>query len=111
MRKRIAKHCGAMTSFHNMAQERYNSSISPKATIVEKFVVVNDEEKVLYMSYLSYFVQCVKFLLHQGLASCGHDESQSSFNKGNFLELLNMLAENFEEVAKVILSNAQRIIS
>ena len=81
MRKRITKHCGAMTSFHNMAQERYNSFITPKATIVEKFVVVNHKEKALYMSCLSYYVKCVKILLHQGLASSGHDESQSSLNK------------------------------
>jgi hypothetical protein len=58
MRKRIAKHCGAMTSFHNMAQERYNPFISPKATIVEMFAAVNDKEKALYMSHLSYSVQC-----------------------------------------------------
>lgn len=69
-----------MTTFHNMAQERYNSFITPKATIVEKFVAVNDNEKALYMSHLSYSVRCVN------LASCGHDESQSSLNKGNFLE-------------------------
>jgi hypothetical protein len=48
-KKRIAKHCRAMTSFHNMAQERYNSVISPKATIVEKFDAVNDKEKALYI--------------------------------------------------------------
>jgi hypothetical protein len=28
--------------------------------------------------------------------------------KGNFLELLNMLAKNFEEVAKVVLNNAPK---
>jgi hypothetical protein len=61
MRKRIAKHGGAMTSSHNLAQERYNSFISPKVTTVEKFVVVNDKEKALYMFYLSYYIQCVKF--------------------------------------------------
>jgi len=47
-------------------------------------------------------------LLRQGLASRGHDESESSLNKGNFLELLNMLAKNFEEVANVVLKNAPK---
>jgi hypothetical protein len=28
------------------------------------------------------------FLISQGLAFCGHDESQSSLNRGNFLEML-----------------------
>jgi len=44
--------------------------------------------------------------LHQGLAFRGHDESEESLNKGNFLELLNWLAGNFEEVDKVVLKNA-----
>ena len=67
MRKRITKHSGAMTSFHNMAQEGYNSFITTKATIVEKFVAVNHKENALYMSYLSYSVKCAKILLHQVL--------------------------------------------
>jgi hypothetical protein len=50
----------------------------------------------------------LKFLLRQGLACRGHDESEDSQNKGNFLELLNWLAENFEEVGKVVLKNAPR---
>jgi hypothetical protein len=73
-----------MTSFHNMAQKRYNSFITPKATIVEKFVAVNHRENALYMSCLSYSGKCVKILLHQGLTSRGHDESQSSLNKRKF---------------------------
>lgn len=44
--------------------------------------------------------------MHQGLAFRGHDESEESLNKGNFLELLNWLAGNFEEVDKVVLKNA-----
>jgi hypothetical protein len=50
----------------------------------------------------------LKFLLRQGLACRGHDESEDSLNKGNFLELLNWLAENFEEVGKVVLNNAPK---
>jgi hypothetical protein len=44
--------------------------------------------------------------LRQGLAFRGHDESEESLNRGNFLELLNWLAGNFEEVDKVVLKNA-----
>jgi hypothetical protein len=42
------------------------------------------------------------------LAFRGHDESEDSLNKGNFLELLNWLAGNFEEVNRVVLNNAPR---
>ncbi|KAL5675725.1 hypothetical protein ACJX0J_011856, partial [Zea mays] len=45
---------------------------------------------------------CIRFLLHQGLAFRGRDEENSSKNKGNFRELLQWLAGNFEEVNKVL---------
>jgi hypothetical protein len=46
--------------------------------------------------------------LCQGLACRGHDESENSLNKGNFLELLNWLAEIFVDVQSVVLKNAQK---
>jgi hypothetical protein len=36
----------------------------------------------------------------------GHDESEESSNRGNFIELLQFLAENSEEVDKYVLNNA-----
>ena len=53
-----------------------------------------------------YSLRCLKFLLHQGLAFHGHDESEESSNRGNFLELLEFLAENSEEVKQYVLKNA-----
>ncbi|KAL6648571.1 hypothetical protein ACP70R_012795 [Stipagrostis hirtigluma subsp. patula] len=108
MRKRIEKHTGAMTSYHNVAQDKYNAFITPKASIAENFSSTTEKEKALYMSRLTYSIKCLKFLLRQGLACRGHDESENSLNKGNFLELLGMLAANFGEVAKAVLSNAPK---
>jgi hypothetical protein len=48
----------------------------------------------------------LSFILHQGLAFRGHDETEKSSNKGNFLELLKWLAGNNEEVNKMVLKNA-----
>ncbi|CAN6268617.1 unnamed protein product [Urochloa humidicola] len=108
MKKRIARHVGNMTSFHNVAQDKYNHFISPKANIVENFAATTEQDKARYMSRLTYSIKCMKFLLRQGLAARGHDESAKSLNKGNYLELLSMLAENFEEVGKVVLKNAPK---
>jgi hypothetical protein len=47
----------------------------------------------------------VKFLLRQGLAFRGHDESEESSNRGNFIELLKFLAANSEEVDKYVQNN------
>ena len=66
------------------------------------------KEKVEYKSRLTYALKCLKFLLRQSLAYRGHDESEDSFNKGNFLELLNWLEENFEEVGNVVLNNSPK---
>jgi hypothetical protein len=97
-----------MDSYHNMALEKYNSFMKPKATIVDNFVSTTQKEKCEYKSRLTYLFKCLKFLLRQGLACRGHDESEDSLNRGNFLELLNWLAENFEEVAKVVLKSAPK---
>jgi hypothetical protein len=108
MKKRIATHVGGMTSFLNVAQDKYSHFITPKANIVEDFATTNEEEKANYMARLTYSMKCMKFLLRQGLAARGHDESEKSLNKGNFHEMLSMLAENFEDVGKVVLNNAPR---
>ncbi|WVZ90140.1 hypothetical protein U9M48_036470 [Paspalum notatum var. saurae] len=49
----------------------------------------------------------VRFILLQALAFCGHDESHTSSNKGNFLELADWLKMR-DEGAKNILDNASR---
>jgi len=85
-KKRLSRHCGSMTSLHKMAQEKYNSSITPKRSIADKFSKINETNKIQYMSRLSYSIQCAKYLLQQGLASRGHDESESSL-KGKFLRV------------------------
>ncbi|AEE82778.1 putative protein [Arabidopsis thaliana] len=47
-------------------------------------------------------------LMRQGLSFRGHDESEESTNKGNFLELLKYTAGQNEVVKKVVLKNAPK---
>ena len=51
-------------------------------------------------------IHSVRFLLRQGLAFCGDDESDSSRNQGNFLELLKFLAKHNDYIDSVALKNA-----
>ncbi|XP_051144560.1 uncharacterized protein LOC127260714 [Andrographis paniculata] len=44
--------------------------------------------------------------LHGGLAFLGHDESEGSLNKGNFLELLHLVLVHNSDYQKVVLKNA-----
>ncbi|CAN6716483.1 unnamed protein product [Malus baccata var. baccata] len=47
-----------------------------------------------------------QFLLRQGLPFRGHDESATSSNRGNYLELLQFLADNNDKVREVVMENA-----
>ncbi|KAJ9566872.1 hypothetical protein OSB04_002838 [Centaurea solstitialis] len=51
-------------------------------------------------------IDCVIFLLRQGLAFRGHNETSDSRNKGNFLELLYFYAERNDKEGNVVLKNA-----
>ena len=51
-------------------------------------------------------VDCVRFLLRQGIAFRGHDEYENSSNQGNFLELLRFLANHNQDIKAVTLKKA-----
>jgi hypothetical protein len=91
---------------HKAAQERHIGFINPKVAIDYNIDKWSDEDLHLYKDRLTYSLRCLKFLLHQGLAFRGHDESEFSSNRGNFIELLKFLAANSEEVNKYVLENA-----
>lgn len=67
---------------------------------------VSEQDQVNYKARLTYSLRCLRYLLRQGLAFRGHDETEESNNRGNFLELLKWLAGNNEDVNKVVLNNA-----
>ncbi|XP_008227643.1 PREDICTED: uncharacterized protein LOC103327136 [Prunus mume] len=51
-------------------------------------------------------LDCVRCLLRQGLPFRGYDKSDTSSNKGNYLELFQFLADHDEKVKAVVLENA-----
>ena len=61
-----------------------------------------NEDKFEYRVQLNAIVDCIRFLLCRGLAFCGHDESQGSSDKGNFLELLQFLGDHNESINEVL---------
>lgn len=52
------------------------------------------QQKESNRKILEYIVDALKFLVRQGLALRGDDESPASENRGNFLELLGLLARS-----------------
>jgi hypothetical protein len=59
-----------------------------------------DQEK--YKAFLLIMLGVVKFLLLQGLAFRGHDESINSKNKGNFKEMLEWYTKKDPKAEKLI---------
>ena len=59
-----------------------------KQHIQSVLVKQSNQDKIEYQVQLNAIVDCIRFLLCRGLTFHGHDESQGSSDKGNFLELL-----------------------
>nr|XP_051200465.1 uncharacterized protein LOC127314040 [Lolium perenne] len=83
MKKRLKKHEGEVSSAHAEAQEKYDRFNSPQTSIRESIASNTTQYKALYKQRLTWTLKCVRYLLHQGLAFRGHDESEDSLNKGN----------------------------
>ncbi|XP_010507185.1 PREDICTED: zinc finger MYM-type protein 1-like [Camelina sativa] len=77
---------------------------SIKHALQKQTDVMKDEYRVR----LSASIDVSRHLLHQGLPFRGHDETEDSTNKGNFLELLKYTAGQNEIVRKVVLKNAPK---
>ncbi|XP_073119737.1 uncharacterized protein [Henckelia pumila] len=72
--------------------------------------IVKESEKVVKQNrlLLKTFIRAVWWLALQGCAFRGHDESYSSHNRGNFLELVNFQAELCKEIGDIVLSKAAK---
>ena len=62
----------------------------------------SNQDKIEYRVQLNAIVDCIRFLLYQGLAFRGYNESQGSSDKGNFLELLQFLGDHNESINEVL---------
>lgn len=68
--------------------------------------VADNQEKERNCLGLKTSIEAAKWLTLQSCSFRGHDETPQSKNRGNFLEILNLLAEFNPEIASVILENA-----
>jgi hypothetical protein len=60
------------------------------------------------MIRLNNSISAARYLLHQGLAFRGHDESKESKNRGNFRELTDLLAEQNENTKRIVLIDSPK---
>ncbi|KAK1366961.1 hypothetical protein POM88_042522 [Heracleum sosnowskyi] len=103
---RLDDHVGGPNSAHKQAWRRCQDLMKQDQHID---VVINKHSELMkreYRTRLTASVVCLRFLLRQELAFCGHDESNDSKNQGNFLELLKFLAMHIEEINAAVGHNA-----
>ncbi|XP_060217352.1 uncharacterized protein LOC132644762 [Lycium barbarum] len=72
------------------------------------FYKLDDKGKHEYSVRLNASIDVVRLLLNQGLALRGHDESESSLNKGNFLEVLSWYADKCDQIQPYVLGKAPK---
>jgi hypothetical protein len=84
MKVRFLRHAGGLNSAHCEAEEKYNLFMKPKSSIRESIASNSVEYKAQYLARLTWSLQCIRYLLRQGLAFRGHAEGKDSNNKGNF---------------------------
>ncbi|XP_025669851.1 uncharacterized protein [Arachis hypogaea] len=72
----------------------------PKQYITVAIEKQYEQAKKNYQIHLIATIDCIRFLLRQGLAFRGNDETDDSVNQRNFLELLNFLAQHNEEIGR-----------
>ena len=99
--ERFQKHVGDHNSIHNQCQRACEMLMNPKRHIDVLLSQQSEQVKNDYHIQLTSAIDCIRFLLLQGLAFRGRDESKESKNRGNFLELLNFLSCHNEKIESV----------
>ncbi|XP_065631685.1 uncharacterized protein LOC136068455 [Quercus suber] len=99
---KLDSYLGGVNSAHNQAVKKSEDLLKEKQHIQSVFVKQSKQNKTEYQIQLNAIVDCIKFLLFQGLAFRDHDESQGSSDKGNFLELLQFLGDHNESINEVL---------
>ncbi|KAM3264236.1 hypothetical protein P3L10_001230 [Capsicum annuum] len=79
-------------------------------SIEAAFYKLDEKSKNEYRVWLNASINVVRFLRNQGLALHGHDESESSLNKGNFLEALSWLADRYGDIKPYVLEKTSKKI-
>ena len=99
---KLDSHVGGVNSAHNQAVKKSEDLLKEKQHIQSVQVKQTNKDKFEYRVQLNAIVDCIRFLLYQGLAFRGYNESQGSSDKGNFLELLQFLGDHNESINEML---------
>jgi hypothetical protein len=81
-----------------------NNTLKNQSQHIEKMIdKQTSEQKLNNRLRLKTSINCIRYLTSQGCALRGHDEGPDSKNRGNFLELIELVFLDNEKVAKIVL--------
>ena len=93
-------HVGGANSIHNQARTAFDDFDNQRSSVKHKVSSYSKESLIKYETRLETSLGIVSFLALQGEPFRGHDETDNSLNKGNFLELLDWYKQRNEEVKR-----------
>ncbi|GJR37267.1 zinc finger MYM-type protein 1-like protein [Tanacetum coccineum] len=98
----LNNHVGEVNSYHNKSLQKCELLLKQKQSIHVAFKKQIEGEANNYGIRLNLSVETCRFLLKASLPFRGHDEKKHSMNRGLFLELYELLANQNEEICKVV---------
>jgi hypothetical protein len=81
-------HVGGLDSAHNKSRQCYVAFKNQRQSVTHVIERGTIKEQHQYKAHLIIILGVIRFLMLQALAFRGHDESPSSKNQGNFLEMM-----------------------
>ncbi|KAJ1276093.1 hypothetical protein BS78_05G187800 [Paspalum vaginatum] len=94
--ERFDKHAASLS--HNNARMKCDDFMNQRRSVTQKIYKYDKEEQNRYEIRLISSLDIARFLIMQGEAFRGHDESSTSLNKGTYLELLDWYKDKIEVV-------------
>nr|GEY58853.1 hypothetical protein [Tanacetum cinerariifolium] len=98
----LNNHVGEVNSYHNKSLQKCELLLKKKQSIHVAFKKQIEGEAKDYGMRLNLLVETCRLLLKASLPFCGHDEEKHSMNRGIFLELYELRANQNEEIRKVV---------
>jgi hypothetical protein len=107
-KERLRSHVGEVGGLHYKATKKCDDLLQRKQHIDVAYNQISEVAKKAYFTRLNGSIDTARLLLKQGLPFCGHDESKESYNRGNFKEFYDCLAEHDPMLRKIVTTNATK---
>jgi hypothetical protein len=85
------KHQSSQT--HQDSTARLNGRLHANKTVMAQLNKQHEDEVIQNRNYLRVLITCILYLAKQGIAFRGHDENENLTNRGNFIELVNLIVQ------------------